>query len=193
MNATQPAYRRLPEEKRERLVAAARELFAENGLENTSTMAIAKKAGVSEGILFHHFSSKKGLLARVGEAFAQEIAAAIMPGSPDELTEEIIVRNAFAFVEENGGLYRLFIETNSDLRELGFADRNDIVVARIRELLAPQIDSGEIRKGNLQVMAELQFAVVEGAIEAWQKTEDESLKEDFIQETAHSMRAMLLP
>jgi AcrR family transcriptional regulator len=193
MNATHPAYRRLPEEKRERLLASARELFAENGLQNTSTMAIAKRAGVSEGILFHHFSSKKGLLAKVAEVFAQETADAIMPGSPDELTEEMIVRNAFAFVEGNGGLYRLFMETNTELKQLGIADRNDIVVSKIRELLAPQMSSGEIRKGNLQVMAELQFAVVEGAVEAWQKTEDESQKEDFIQETAHSMRAMLLP
>jgi hypothetical protein len=40
INAAQPAYRRLPEEKRERLVAAARELFTETGLENTSTMAV---------------------------------------------------------------------------------------------------------------------------------------------------------
>jgi AcrR family transcriptional regulator len=193
MSVTQPAYRRLPEEKQERILASARELFAENGLENTSTKAIAKNAGVSEGILFHHFSSKRGLLAKLAEVFAKETADAIMPGFPITLTEELILRNAFAFVEENSGLYRLFMKANADLRQIGVADRNDVIVSRIRQLLAPQVQSGEVRKGNLQVMAELQFAVVEGAIEAWQKTGAESQKEDFIQETAHCMRAMLLP
>ena len=47
--------RRNPEEKRGRLLAAARELFISQGFDGTTTKQIAEQAGVSEGILFHQF------------------------------------------------------------------------------------------------------------------------------------------
>jgi AcrR family transcriptional regulator len=40
----------------------ALELFSEKDFKATSTAVIAKKAGVSEGLIFRHFVNKKGLL-----------------------------------------------------------------------------------------------------------------------------------
>lgn len=37
-------------------------MFAKEGYSNVSTNAIAKKAGVSEGLIFRHFGNKEGLL-----------------------------------------------------------------------------------------------------------------------------------
>jgi len=48
----------------QRLMAAARELFAEKGYDGAKTLAIAKKAGVSEKTLFQHFGSKEQLFIR---------------------------------------------------------------------------------------------------------------------------------
>jgi AcrR family transcriptional regulator len=47
---------------RNRIMLAAKELFARNGYENTSTVAIARQAGTSESQLMKHFGSKQGLL-----------------------------------------------------------------------------------------------------------------------------------
>jgi AcrR family transcriptional regulator len=47
---------------RDRILFAAKELFAKNGYENTSTVAIARQAGTSESQLMKHFGSKQGLL-----------------------------------------------------------------------------------------------------------------------------------
>lgn len=47
---------------RDRILLAAKELFARNGYENTSTVAIARQAGTSESQLMKHFGSKQGLL-----------------------------------------------------------------------------------------------------------------------------------
>jgi AcrR family transcriptional regulator len=47
---------------RDRILAAAKGLFAKNGYENTSTVAIARQAGTSESQLMKHFGSKQGLL-----------------------------------------------------------------------------------------------------------------------------------
>jgi AcrR family transcriptional regulator len=50
---------------RERILLSAKHLFARNGYENTSTVAIAREAGTSESQLMKHFGSKQGLLSAI--------------------------------------------------------------------------------------------------------------------------------
>lgn len=49
-------------DKRERLLYAAAELFTQQGIQNTTTAAISRKAGVATGTLFNYFSSKDALI-----------------------------------------------------------------------------------------------------------------------------------
>ena len=49
----------------DRILRAAKLLFAQNGYENTSTVAIARDAGTSESQLMKHFGSKQGLLVAI--------------------------------------------------------------------------------------------------------------------------------
>jgi len=51
----------VPPGKRERIIRAAVEEFAERGYEIASTNAITARAGISKGLLFHYFGSKKNL------------------------------------------------------------------------------------------------------------------------------------
>jgi AcrR family transcriptional regulator len=51
----------------DRILRAAKHLFAQNGYENTSTVAIARDAGTSESQLMKHFGSKQGLLVAILE------------------------------------------------------------------------------------------------------------------------------
>jgi AcrR family transcriptional regulator len=50
---------------RERILLAGKHLFARNGYENASTVAIAREAGTSESQLMKHFGSKQGLLTAI--------------------------------------------------------------------------------------------------------------------------------
>ncbi len=50
---------------RDRMLQAAKHLFATRGYENTSTVAIARAAGTSESQLMKHFGSKEGLLEAI--------------------------------------------------------------------------------------------------------------------------------
>lgn len=50
---------------RERLLAAAKRLMAEEGYERVSTAAIAREAGTSESQLVRYFGTKAGLLEKV--------------------------------------------------------------------------------------------------------------------------------
>jgi AcrR family transcriptional regulator len=69
----------------DRILLAAKRLFAKDGYENTSTVAIARDAGTSESQLMKHFGSKQGLLVAIfdrGWASTNERIKAIPNGSP---------------------------------------------------------------------------------------------------------------
>jgi AcrR family transcriptional regulator len=59
---------------RERLIAAARQLFGERGYEATSIEAVLDSSGVARGALYHHFPSKAELFGAVAEEVFVEIA-----------------------------------------------------------------------------------------------------------------------
>jgi len=58
-------FENLPEEKKKRILDACIEEFSQNSYENASTNNIVKKAGISKGLLFHYFGSKKNLFIYV--------------------------------------------------------------------------------------------------------------------------------
>jgi AcrR family transcriptional regulator len=62
---------------RDRLIEAAEQVLRELGLSHMSTREVARKAGVAEGALYHHFKDKNELLlaviARNGPQYFDEI------------------------------------------------------------------------------------------------------------------------
>ena len=191
--ASAPQRRRAPEEKREMLLASARALFAQQGFDATSTVQIAAHAGVSEGILFHHFGSKRGLLTELARRYVEGAATATMPDDLGEMTEETIVRSAFSYAEQDPDLYQLFLDEGTKLEGFEIADASTIIISVIRKNLERGMAEGVVRKGDPHVMAELQFTIVDGAYRAWRKTGDPSRKEAYILEAIRCMKAMLAP
>src|SRR5258708_26493212 len=53
------------DERRKTIVAAAVPLFARKGFAGTTTKELAEVAGISEGLLFRHFPSKKHLYGEI--------------------------------------------------------------------------------------------------------------------------------
>jgi AcrR family transcriptional regulator len=100
------------ESTRERILASAARLFAENGFEGSSMPAIAKAAGITAGAIYKHFKSKGELLLEVVKRsfestplFMQNSAAATATALP---------RLASAYTEPEMKLVRqLSIEVHS--------------------------------------------------------------------------------
>lgn len=64
--------------KRERIMAAARELFAEHGVNGVTTQQVARRADVANGTLYLYASTKAELLIMVqNEKFAAAIDAGL--------------------------------------------------------------------------------------------------------------------
>ncbi|MFD9424337.1 MULTISPECIES: TetR/AcrR family transcriptional regulator [unclassified Streptomyces] len=72
---------------RERLLDAARDLFAERGYQRATVRAIAERAGVNQALLFRYFGSKQALLTEVvAEGGLEELRAT----PPEELFEKAL-------------------------------------------------------------------------------------------------------
>lgn len=77
-------------DKQEKILLAALSLFANDGYNATSTSKIAKKAGVSEGLIFRHFESKRGLLQAIMDQADQRLAFLWHPVFMEENPAEVI-------------------------------------------------------------------------------------------------------
>jgi AcrR family transcriptional regulator len=58
-----------PEETRERILQAAREIIGRKGKRGATTREIADVAGVNEATIFRHFGTKEALIVAVGQHF----------------------------------------------------------------------------------------------------------------------------
>src|SRR5690349_4029117 len=92
-------------EARDRIVAAATELFGRHGYEATTTRQIVQAAQVTKGALYHWFASKEVLLTSIyrellAEQTARLSAIAGKPGPADERVHDAVV-DLFAHMDDH--------------------------------------------------------------------------------------------
>lgn len=96
--------RKLSPEKRERLLQSGLKLFVANGVNNTSTSAIAKEAGTAAGTFFLYFPTKLDLVhelvLKIGREQSEHIRSLLSP--------ELSVQETFAAIWD--GSLRWFLE-----------------------------------------------------------------------------------
>jgi AcrR family transcriptional regulator len=84
-----------------RLIATARQIFAEQGFSAVSLDVIAAKAGVTRGALHHHFKNKAGLFEAVFHVIDAEIEAALDAAWENEPNKWVAFRQCFGrFLDE---------------------------------------------------------------------------------------------
>jgi AcrR family transcriptional regulator len=78
---------------RDAILDAALVLFAEKGFHGATMREIAVKAGISQGLLHHHFGNKDGLWKAVGDRTSEEflayVSGIIDPQRPPAITQAI--------------------------------------------------------------------------------------------------------
>lgn len=126
-----------PEVRREKLLEAATEVFAERGYEGARVEQIADVAQVSPGLLYRHFEGKQELyeelLLLANRQLLEHLAQAAAPNLP---TDQRVLRGLdafFGFVEGHRNLWRLIMK---DVVEPEIAAIREDVVRRSVSLVA---------------------------------------------------------
>lgn len=155
-------------DKKDHILHAALELFANEGYDATPTNRIAKKAGVSEGLIFRHYGSKQGLLdALMKEAAArfEKLYAPVFEEQSPRLAIRKAIEAPFIIKEEEYDFWRLHFmlrwkkEYNNPEKTRPLLDKLIMCFSLLRygnpgreaEVLTYIIDSvtSEILKGNV--------------------------------------------
>jgi AcrR family transcriptional regulator len=139
---------------RERILAAALDLFSERSFEGASTRLIAERAGVQQPLLTYHFGSKEELWrTAVGQLF-EDLAGSLaervagLRGVDDETVAKLVVAEFVNFSADHPQLHRIIMqECKSEGDRLAW-----LVEAHIRPLyeaaaalLEPLVAAGKVR------------------------------------------------
>jgi AcrR family transcriptional regulator len=93
---TQGIRARQREETQQRILTAARHLFAQVGYERATIRAIASAANADPGLVMRYFGSKQELFSQVASMSSDEGLA----GTPEELTEYLLTSLAAKLTQE---------------------------------------------------------------------------------------------
>jgi AcrR family transcriptional regulator len=194
-----PAWRRDPDGRKQRLLAAASRLFGRRGYTAVTTVMIAEEAGVSEGTIYHYFGSKDALAcaaaARYGRGFAEAMFDGFDPsaGLPDV---DAVIRRAFAYVRFSDPLFGVFLLADDAGPSLPAkrANRTEIVT-RLTEIFSVWRNQGLIRRAEPRILAELSFGLVEAGLRECYARENATVavEEAYVAEVAQCIRGMLAP
>jgi AcrR family transcriptional regulator len=120
--------------KHERILCAARRLFARKGFERATTREIAEAADVGAGTLFLYSGKKEDLLVSIfAEDMRSVIAEAFVAAAAGELLEQLlrVFGALIAHHEQDPGLARVFV------KELPFVeDRHHLLRETMSSLLS---------------------------------------------------------
>ena len=154
-----------PENTKERILLAAREVFMRQGYAGATTRQIANEAGVNEVTLFRHFGNKENIFKAVVETGADlDKLFAHMDSllSGDFAADMLIIGNIFMrLMVERGALVQMMLCEASH-----FPEMQAVLVEnprRLREWLSgyleKQIRAGNVKPGNPQIMSQAFFGM----------------------------------
>jgi AcrR family transcriptional regulator len=100
-------------DRREVILRAALDAFADGGYHETSLDAVAERAGISKALIYEHFSSKRdlhgALLETYGRELLERVTTAIAEAAPGESRLRGGIDAFLGFVEERRDAWRMLV------------------------------------------------------------------------------------
>lgn len=164
--------RRLPAaERRELILDAAIDAFADSGYHQTSLEEVARRAGVSKALIYDHFASKQELYRELLETYVHELlervgSAAMSIPEGGEIRLIAGLEGFLEFVDERRDAWRMLIRNRaSDDVADSFEQLFDEVAAMIGSLMAEEIPKSVLPEGvEFELMVEATSRQLVGAI-----------------------------
>ena len=149
------------QERRERMISIAKEVFCEYGYEGASMSLIAARIGGSKGTLYNYFPSKNELLLATmlagAEDFQQAFAETIDETQPLEKILDNFVKQLLQLLYQDENTVKLLrvvisVGGSSDVGRRFFEYIGEGVWVQITRILDRHIKAGELRQTDAQLM-----------------------------------------
>jgi AcrR family transcriptional regulator len=147
-----PIRQQLVEARRNQILDAATEMFAEQGFHQSTTKDVARRAGIAEGTIYNYFESKDDLLIGMMTRLTE------LETLGDELTEALqgdvrdffvaMFRHRIENLEQAQGILRAILPeviANTELREHYYRQFVLRVARIIEQYVQARIEMGHIR------------------------------------------------
>jgi len=167
---TEPRYRRRKEDRPQEITAAAFEAFAEKGFARTRVDDVAKRAGVSKGLLYLYFKTKEELFkAVIKSVVIRRVDRLIDNVASTELSSEDFIRGPLlSFLKQIPGspvaiVVRLLISEgprHPDLVDYYYENVVAKGLAAISGFVKRGVTQGEFRKSAVSDLPHLMLAPV---------------------------------
>jgi AcrR family transcriptional regulator len=113
-----PRRRMSAADRREAILQAALDAFADGGYHETSLEAVAERAGISKALIYEHFASKRELHRALLETYGRELLArvteAIAAAEPGEARLKAGIDGFLRFVEERRDAWRMLVRNATE-------------------------------------------------------------------------------
>lgn len=160
-------------DRRDAILKAAKELFAQRGFHATTTCEVAKRADVAEGTIFHHFTSKRGIFIHLLEEMRQLYVSGTrarvdkVPTGLEAIEE--LIRFHFEFSRKNSNDIKMLIrdfppglmEERTPFRKL-IAKGMTELTALVEESLERGVQDGTIKDIPIQETAFILRGLLDG-------------------------------
>lgn len=142
-----PRIRLAVDDRRAQLLALGIEAFSGRPYDAVSVDGIAARAGISRGLLFHYFPSKRDFFVAVIEVMAERMLAQSFPAQPPGVMQPVELVSMlstgldayFAFVEEHADVFATLLRAGGEegAQEVVEAVRREIVTRMASYLPEP--------------------------------------------------------
>lgn len=173
-------------ETRQRLLSAARTLFAEKGVTGTTIDDIAEMADVSRATFFNYFQTKDSLVSALHDGHMQKLAVLIDGLLEQDLTTAQRVRLVFEDVTDATRRFRIYLrgvtgELERDLASNQIShERTEQFNEQILRVLEPGIAAGEVRTDfPTEFLAQTVAAVYISSFRYWHQDSDYDITDGF--------------
>lgn len=162
----------LQPEKRERIIGACLDEFASKGYDKANTNEIVKLAGISKGLLFHYFGSKKRMYLYIADWALKTVGDAArdaMHSLPEDIIEMVAeisavkMRVALEYPRETKILFDAYLNTPEVIRDEIKTEYAGVFEVQ-KEKFVALMDKGKLRDDVTPEQAcDLIYACAQGA------------------------------
>lgn len=135
------------DERRNQILDSAMKIFTEKGYANSTTLEIAKAAGISEVTLFRHFSSKKEIFLEGIEPILFGSLKKALDNSNGRILEEkllYMLTERISYISEHREIIKLILKEASLLKEVdneGFIERTLQLIKNMLKEIGVTLDN----------------------------------------------------